>query len=159
MDFRTLSAPSNPPPKPPSQVDLGIRSAKLKVTGRLKTAIEAMVWQGLKRDDAAAAAGLTINGLYSALRKPHVRQAYLAECEVLRVSGRARRIHRLEEIAEASSNLNASVQAIRTLDYEPLDGTGRSASAASAPGVTIHIHAAGPASQPIVDVTPPDATE
>lgn len=122
--------------------DDGMKSKPLAVTGRLKTAIDAMVWQGLKRDEAAASANLTAHALYSALRKPHVKAYYLAECEVLRTSGRARRIHRLEEISEATSNLNASVQAIRTLDApdnanNPM-GSGRSASV-TMPGLVIQI--------------------
>lgn len=118
------------------------KSLPLKVTAKLRTAIDAMVWEGKQRDDAARSAGLTPNALYAALRKPHVKAHYLSECEILRTSGRARRIHRLEEISEATSNLNASVQAIRTLDApdnanNPM-GSGRSASV-TMPGLVIQI--------------------
>ena len=87
-----------------------------RIGGRLREAISQMVWQGLTRDEAAKAAGMTDHGLYSALRKPHVRHAYLAECEVLRLSGRAKRLHRLEAIAEQSTNMNAAVAAIKAAE-------------------------------------------
>lgn len=145
-----ISRPTQPPAIPDDQRK---QSRKLQVTGRLKVALECMVWEGLKRDDAATKAGLTVHALYSALRKPHVKAEYLAQCEVLRTSGRARRIHRLEEISEATSNLNASVQAIRSLDA-PDGGNSSigSGTSAASPGVTIHIHAApqaGPHPQPV----------
>lgn len=132
---------SKPTYKPPAKTE-DTKSLPLKVTAKLRTAIDAMVWQGIHRDDAARSAGLTPNALYAALRKPHVKAHYLSECEILRTSGRARRIHRLEEIAEATSNLNASVQAIRTLDApdnanNPM-GSGRSIGV-TMPGLVIQI--------------------
>lgn len=148
----SCAAISKPDYKPPAKT-ADTKSLPLKVTAKLRTAVDAMVWQGLQREDAARSAGLTPNALYAALRKPHVKAHYLSECEILRTSGRARRIHRLEEIAEATSNLNASVQAIRTLDA--VDGANSSIGSngsASMPGVTIHIHAApsdGSHTQPV----------
>ncbi len=131
-----ISKPTPPPAKP----DDGLKSRRMQVTGRLKVALDNMVWAGMKRDDAAQAAGLTPHALYSALRKPHVKQWYLAECEILRTSGRARRIHRLEEIGEATSNLNASVQAIRTLDApDAANSPGGSSGSPTTPGLTIQI--------------------
>src|SRR5579863_8568025 len=98
----------------PQRVQAGNRTVRM--TARVRSAIEAMVWQGLKRDEAAKVAGMRDNSLYVALRKSDVRAFYLAECEVLRLSGRARRIHRLEAVVEQDSNMMAVVQASRTLD-------------------------------------------
>jgi hypothetical protein len=92
------------------------RSAKGKVTGRLKLALEFMVWGGLKRGEASEKAKLTDDGLRRALKKRHVLAFYLQECETLRVSGRARRIHRLEELSEQNSNMQAAVNANRALE-------------------------------------------
>jgi hypothetical protein len=92
------------------------RSEKNKVTGRLKLAIDRMVWAGDKRSDAAAAAGLRDDSLRRALKKRHVMAAYLAECEVLRLSGRSRRIHLLEKLSEQNSNMQAAVNANRALE-------------------------------------------
>lgn len=93
------------------------RSAPLKCTGKVKTAIDSMVWQGLRRDDAALAAGLTSHGLREALRKSHVKAYYNEQCEVLRLSGRARRIHRLEAMVEQDENKQAVINAVRALDH------------------------------------------
>jgi hypothetical protein len=92
------------------------RSAKGKVTGRLKLALSRMVWAGENRSVAAAAVGLQDDSLRRALKKRHVMAAYLAECEILRKSGRARRIHRLEELSEQNSNMQAAVNANRALE-------------------------------------------
>jgi hypothetical protein len=46
------------------------RSRRNAVTGKLKTASEAMVWDNLSRKDAAAKAGLADSSLRFAFRKP-----------------------------------------------------------------------------------------
>ena len=63
----------NLPAEPTRQaIEAKGRAAPGRVTGKLKIAIERLVWFGDKRADAATAAGLTDHGLRSALRKPHV---------------------------------------------------------------------------------------
>jgi hypothetical protein len=98
----------------PQKVQAGTRT--VRITARVRAAVEAMVWQGLKRNEAAQVVGMKDNSLYAAFRKADVRAFYLSECEVLRVSGRARRIHRLEGLVEQDENKMAAVQASRTLD-------------------------------------------
>lgn len=131
------------------------RSAPGKVTGKLKTAIDAMVWRGLKRDEAAATAGLTDHGLYVALSRPHVRAYYLSQCEVLRTSGRARRIHRLEQIAEQDDNKQAAVNAIKALDYQE-DQQAAARQTQTTPGFVIVVQqpAALTAHQPLIEAKP-----
>jgi hypothetical protein len=110
----------------------------LKITRKVAAAIDAMVEEGLIRPDAAKKAGLTDHALYCALRKPHVKAAYLGACEVLRVSGKARRIHRLAELAEQNTNMNAAVNAIRAA--EGMDETGPHVAPGGGPsrgGITI----------------------
>ncbi len=114
---------------------------KLTVTRKVKAAIDAMVWEGLKRADAAKQAGLAEHSLYVALTRPHVKQHYLSQCEVLRLSGRARRIHRLDAISEQDDNKQAAVNAIRALDNMAEDEAA-STTRRSSPGVTIVIQSA-----------------
>jgi len=52
------------------------RSRRGAVTGKLRNALELMVWSGEKRADAAEKAGLADCSLRAALRKPHVLQHY-----------------------------------------------------------------------------------
>jgi hypothetical protein len=80
------------------------RSAPGKVTGRLKRALDAMVWEGLMRKQAAETANLSEHSLHVALRRPRVRRYYLEGLDQLRLSARARNIHVLEEIREGAGN-------------------------------------------------------
>lgn len=101
-----------------------------------------MIWEGLKRDDAAQAAGMSVHGLREALKRTHVRQYYKAQIEVLRDSEHARNVHRLAEIRDAGNNMPA-VQAIGMLErMRTEDDLGRSAMQ-STPGVTIVIKQIG----------------
>jgi hypothetical protein len=122
---------------------------KLQISNKVRVAIEAMVWQGLKRDEAAQVAGLKDNSLYIAMRKPDVRAFYLQECEVLRISGRARRILRMEELSEQSVNLNAAVNATKALDLVEADAIRSGSGAIRTPGMVIQIVNQVSASQPI----------
>jgi hypothetical protein len=106
------------------------RSAPGKVTGKLKRALDAMVWEASRRDDAAKAAGMAVHGLREALRKPHVRAYYLAQLDVLRTSERARNIHTLAAVRDQESNQMARVQAVKALEQigdEAAPGTRQSA--------------------------------
>jgi len=119
----------------------------LKVTGKNKVALDLMVWEGLKRSEAAEKAGLTDHSLYVALTKPHVKAYYIQQCEVLRTSGRARRIHRLEQMQEQDDNKAAVVNAILALerlgDSQVTGAAGQSAT----PGVIIQILTQAPVQQ------------
>jgi hypothetical protein len=130
------------------------RSQPGKVTGKLRAALEAMVWKGLRRGEAAQAAGLAEVSLQLALAKPHVKQWYLGQLEVLRTSARARNIHRLEEIRDAANNMPA-VQAIKTLEQIDDVSTG-TAAMQRAPGLQIVItQVAAPVTNPtVIDAEP-----
>jgi len=123
------------------------RSLPGRVTGKLHKAIDAMVWEGASRKEAAKAAGLSDHGLRQALRRPHVLAHYRAECEVLRTSGRAKRLHRLEQLAEQDENRNAAVAAIKAAEQIGDDAAGGARAAAFGPGVTIQIVTAAPAEE------------
>lgn len=108
----------------------------LKVTGKNKAAIHAMVWEGLNRKDAAAKAGLKDHALYVALTKPHVKAYYLKQLDVLRTSERARNIHTLAEVRDQTSNQMARVQAVKALE-QISDDEQVNRTAQSAPGMVI----------------------
>ena len=92
------------------------RSRRNAVTGKLKTALEAMVWEGLERKAAAERAELADSSVRFAMRKPHVLAFYNAELTALRTSLRARNIHRLDGIANESKNDMAKVASIKVLE-------------------------------------------
>jgi hypothetical protein len=114
------------------------RSEPGKVTGKLKVALDAMVWIGLSRSEAATKAGLSEHSLYNALRKPHVRQHYLNELEVLRTSERAKNIHALADVRDGTNQM-ARVAAVKALEQLSEETQGRSGTSVSSPGLTIQI--------------------
>jgi hypothetical protein len=117
------------------------RSRRGAVTGKLKTALDLMVWENLKRKDAAAKAGLTDPSLRFAFRKPHVMAYYRAELAALRENLRARNIHRLDGIADDSKNDMARVGAIKALELitEQADERGQGRGSVTLPGLQIVI--------------------
>jgi hypothetical protein len=116
------------------------RSAPGKVTGRLHAAIMEMTWKGASRAEAAKAAGMTDHSLRTAFRKAHVKAFYLQELGILRTSERARTHHRLVELRDQDSNVNAAVSAAKLLESLEAESSARPISSSAAPGVTIIIH-------------------
>lgn len=118
----------------------------LRISGRNKVAIDAMVYQGLNRKKAAALAGLKDHALYVALSKPHVKAYYMRQLDVLRTSERARNIHTLVDVRDQKTNQMARVQAVKAL--EQIDEVDNSRSIAnSLPGLQIVIVQGGAVSQ------------
>src|SRR6185437_11537377 len=97
-------------PTAPTRQSLAVkeRSAAGRVTGKLKIAIDRMVWFGDKRAVAAETAGLSDHGLRSALRKPHVLGYLRSELTLLREGERPRNVHRLAELRDQDDNRNAA---------------------------------------------------
>lgn len=97
-------------------VEAADRSAPGRVTGRLKTAIDKMVWEGARRAEAAKSSSMTDHSLRSALNKPHVKAYYRQQLDVLRTSERARNIHALVDVRDQTENKMARVQAVKALE-------------------------------------------
>lgn len=136
MPAASIAVSANPHPIDKPKVKY---ERKLTVTGKNRAAIEAMVWEGLKRPDAAVKAGLTDHSLYVAMTKPHVKAFYLAQCEMLRLSGKARRIHRLNEMVEQNDNKAAVINAALALEGMGSDNPSSSLNNQRSPGVVIQI--------------------
>src|ERR1035441_1202655 len=129
----------NLPAEPtPQKIAAQDRSAPRRVTGKLRIAVEAMVWEGSKRKDAAARAGMTDHGLRSAMRKGHVLAYYRRELGALREGERARNVHRLVELREQDENRNAAVKAIQVLEMTDPEAVRRVGDGTS-PGIVIRI--------------------
>lgn len=92
------------------------RSRRGAVTGKLKIALDLMVWENKSRKDAATEAGLADSSLRFAFRKPHVMAYYHGELKALRDNLRASNIHRLDKIADDSKNDMAKVASIKALE-------------------------------------------
>lgn len=89
------------------------------VTDAQRIAIEAMVFEGKKRKEAAELAGITDEAMRQALLKPQVL-AYLNDCqEVLRASLRPRALHTMGELLDDKSG------SVKFKAAEYLDGQNR----------------------------------
>jgi hypothetical protein len=128
-----------------------------QATALVRKAIDLMVWEGHRRDEAAKAVGMLPKSLYNAFRKHHVRQHYREQLQVLRTSEMARNIHALVRIRDQDENKMAAVAAVKLLekmdrDVVPPGGAGP----LMTPGFTIVIEQPRPPAspQPIIDVTP-----
>src|SRR6185436_9415778 len=139
MPYASLA---NHTPRTPAEAVVG-RSGRLKVTGKLRVAIEAMVFKALPRDKAAAFAGLTEQAVYAALRKPHVCAFYDELLEVLRTSERARNLHTLYEVRDGTNQM-ARVQAVRTLERQLQDDDDVPGGRQAVPGFVINVVVAAP---------------
>ena len=87
----------------------------LRITKRVKDAINAMVIDKARWDDAAVAVGLSTRAMRLALEKPHVIAYLRKQLDVSRGARQVSNFHRLCEIADADNNMPA-VQAIRALE-------------------------------------------
>lgn len=77
---------------------------KARISKRLREAIRLMVEDGLTRAKAAEIAGMTDHGLYSALRKDHVRALRREMVGALRESAASRTIARAELLADGAES-------------------------------------------------------
>lgn len=116
----------------------------MALTRKVKAAIDAQVFVGMRRKEAAEHAGLTEQALYVALRKPVVL-AYWNDClQVLRSGERARNVQRLAEIREQNDNLNAAVASIKQLELDADTKRDAAGQRVVTPGVVVVVNAARP---------------
>jgi hypothetical protein len=135
------SLPSTVPTAFPTRQAAAIegRSRRGAVTGKLKAALDLMVWDNMKRKDAAEKAGLADSSLRFAFRKPHVMGYYHAELAALRLNLRAKNVHRLDTIADDSKNDMARVAAVKALEIITDQADERTRPGAQTPGLQIII--------------------
>jgi hypothetical protein len=122
----------------PNQQPQRIRDKEIR--GKMRVALNAMVWEGLLINEAAIRAGLTTTAIRYALQRPHVLEYLRRERQVLRASVCSRNELVLAEVRDNSENSMARIAAVKAL--EQIDNAempsllGRSA---RSPGVIIVI--------------------
>jgi hypothetical protein len=133
------------------------RSGKLTVSGKLKVAIDLMLFEAASRSEAASKAGMTDHSLRAALRKSHVTAYYNQGLHVLRTSERARNISALARVRDTSENGMAVVSAAKALEQlaETESTAGRGSAVPVTPGMQlVIIQPSTPAVTPqTIDVT------
>jgi len=98
------------------------------VTPRIRRAIEAMVFDGLTRPEAAEQVGISDNWLYQKLKIPEVLKYYKVQCEVLRIGQRHKNIHKAIALREDEySGGKVVIEAMKFLekDYDEGGANGR----------------------------------
>lgn len=106
---------------------------EIKLTPRIKKAIELMVYEGWKRPEAAELVDLSDHAVRAALTKPHVL-AYLNQCQdVLRTSLRPRALHTMGEL------LDAKTDTIKFKAAEYLDGMNRGGHTMGAQQINVNV--------------------
>lgn len=131
------------------------RSGKLTVSGKLKVAIDLMLYEGACRKDAAAKAGMTDHSVRAAMRKAHVLAYYNEGLQVLRTSERARNIRRLAEIRD-QGNGTPAVNAVRALEQLAEQDNPAPGAAQRLPGLIVQINV--PIAAPAPRIVTPDPT-
>jgi hypothetical protein len=113
---RLLNRPVNLGKRP--NVPSKAKEARLAggLTRKVKAAIDSMIWEAMKRAEAATAAGIADVTLRQALLKPMVMRYYNEQLEVRRTSERPRNLSRLAEIRDQDVNLAAAVRAVQVLE-------------------------------------------
>jgi|SRR5215468_3346948 len=92
------------------------KSPKNGIGGRLKAALDDMVWNGTKWDEAARKANLTTRSMRMSMQKPHVLRYIRAQRGVVLAQSSAKTFHRLAELRDQDENRNAAVAAARALE-------------------------------------------
>ncbi len=127
---------------------------EIVLTPKNKAAVEAMVFDGLKRSAAAELVGLTDHALRTALTKPHVL-AYLNECtEVLRTGLRPRALHTMGELLDSKNDSTK----FKAAEY--LDGQNRGTHTVGATQVNVQVNNTVSVTPGyVIDLTPDDEDE
>lgn len=107
------------------------------LTPRIRRVIDAIVFDGRTRNEAAQDEGITENAAYQALRKPAVLAYWNEQLKVLRSGARARNLHRAFEIRDQDGNLTAAMQALKWLEPQEHQGVNVSINNTFAPGIVI----------------------
>ena len=122
----------------------------VKTSGRIRIALEAMVFEGHNVAKAAEIAGLQRRSLYQMLATPRYAAVYRDLLKVRRESERARNLQRLSEIRDQDANMNAAVAATKVL--EGLDAKAPSVTVNVNPGWVIDMSGFGPDAAPVATV-------
>ena len=92
------------------------KSARNGVSGRLKAALDDMVWNATPWEEAAKKANLTVRAMRLAMERPHIL-AYLRAGRRVRLATMSpKNLQRLGELRDQDDNSTAAVQAAKALE-------------------------------------------
>lgn len=101
--------------QPPHQTPT-TRNERRSITGRMKIALDSMVFEGIAWDKAGPQAGLTVRTMRLAIERPHVIRYLRQQRDVFRASVCAGNISALAKLRADSGNAMAQLGAIKVLE-------------------------------------------
>jgi hypothetical protein len=119
------------------------RSASGRVTGRLRHALDAMIWENLTDNEAAVKFKISVQAIRLALKRPHVLAYLKQQRQVLHAREFARNSHALIEVRDQKANQMARVAAVRALEQS--DAQAMPFIGKPAPGFVIVVNTQGAA--------------
>jgi hypothetical protein len=128
------------------------------VSGRIRVVIEAIVFEGMTRAQAAEKAGLPIQSARSMLCQPKYLKAMERALQVRRTLERPRNFQRMVELRDQDRHLPVALAAARTLDGlgdrgSVANGAGSVTVNVMSPGWIIQPPAARMQANPLIDLT------
>jgi hypothetical protein len=100
------------------------KSPKNGIGGRLKTALDDMVWNGTPWEQAARKANLTVRSMRMSMQKGHVLRYIRDQRGVVLAQESSRNLARLVELRDQDENRNAAVASARTIENMANDALG-----------------------------------
>jgi hypothetical protein len=89
---------------------------RARLSNKLKSALDDMVWNGAPFDEAARAADYSIQSMRKALNRRHVLRYLREQKMVFRESVSSANIHRAREIRDQTENQMAAIKAIQVIE-------------------------------------------
>ena len=134
------------------------RSQPGRIQGKLKKALDLMVFQGLWFVEASKQVGLLPQAMRKALEKPHVISYLREQKQVFRASVSSQNIFKLADIRDNADNAMAQLGAIKVL--EQIDGDVKANQQSNQPGFVIVIASNAPVSvSKTIDTTLNDSSK
>lgn len=146
------------PRQPAKQADDDKPSRPLRVTGKLRTACDYLVHEGLHFDEAARKANLSVRAMRYALSRAHVVAYLRQQRDVLRESMCGANLWALADVRDQRDNHNARVAAVKQLEQMGETNSRAGSGVSQTPGFTIVLvsqgNITGSLTAPERDVTP-----
>jgi hypothetical protein len=139
------------------------KTIKGGVSGRLKAALDDMVWNGTAWDEAARKANLTVRAMRLAMGRPAVLAYLRRERGVRLVSASTKNLSRLEELRDQDANVTGAVQAAKAIEAMTSEAVGgpRTIGISGGPraGYVIDLSDDGPSPGVVIVIEPPRTPE
>jgi hypothetical protein len=109
------------------------------ISRKVRDAIDAMIWRGIKFDEAAREVGMSVRNMRLALERPAVLSYLRRQKQVMRESASGANVLALTEVRDQRDNQMARVQAVKALEQLADVEQARGGAQQAMPGLVIRI--------------------